>query len=509
MRRYPHLAARLFGTPIAIDPRKLQAILAALSDRFGFDAEDPELAGRRALAIEGRDRLPRKPQSGVATIDVFGALVHRKGAMDAMSGLTSYAELSDELSAAVDDPAVKAIVLRIDSPGGEVAGMHDFASEVHAARAKKRVVAFADGMACSAAYLIASAADEFVATESSNVGSIGIVYAHLDQSAADEKAGVKVTHIYAGANKVAGSPHKPLDAESHAYLQERVTASYELMTSRIAEYRGLKKEAVQSTEAGVFLGDKAKALGLVDGISTYREVVAACVTGRSLEQQPSLPFATASVPAWSGAISTNGGGGGGGGSVSVQHITITGHLDQQAREDLLGAIHSNKEKSMKPEFVPKAEHEVAVADLAAKLTAATAEVETLKTALAAFQTNVAELQHQRKLDVIEKHQRAGRIAPAMLGMVKRSAEGLTPEQLDEELAKLPSATHPVPSGEVAPIAPAAEGTPLEQLNAKADAIRKGNPQINGVDAFSRACFENPDLYKAHRAANTPTRAAKR
>ena len=96
------------------------------------------------------------------------------------------------------DPAVKAIVLSIDSPGGTVDGTDNLANAIFAARGKKPIVALGDGTLASAAYWIASGADQIFASDNSaKIGSIGVVATHEDYSRAEENAGVKVTEITA------------------------------------------------------------------------------------------------------------------------------------------------------------------------------------------------------------------------------------------------------------------------------------------------------------------------
>src|SRR5207302_11309430 len=115
-----------------------------------------------------------------------------------------------EFDAAIADPNVSAVVLDTDCPGGSAAGTPELASKIRAARGKKPIIAVANALMASAAYWIASAADEIVATPSADVGSVGGYQAHLDQSQALEKEGLKVTFIQEPALKTAGNPYEPL-----------------------------------------------------------------------------------------------------------------------------------------------------------------------------------------------------------------------------------------------------------------------------------------------------------
>ncbi|MFZ5555119.1 MAG: S49 family peptidase, partial [Pseudomonadota bacterium] len=110
----PHLASRLFGTPLLVQRAKLDLILAVLSERLHLAAPDVELA----------PPLPRAPNpaasasSSIAVLPIHGTLVKRTLGLEAASGLTSYAEIGARLEAALGDPLVAGIVLDIDSPGG-------------------------------------------------------------------------------------------------------------------------------------------------------------------------------------------------------------------------------------------------------------------------------------------------------------------------------------------------------------------------------------------------------
>ena len=265
----PALAARLFDAPWAIEPAKLGAFAAVMrmslggtqptADRF----ESLKTAAEPAYAVV----------NGAGVIPVTGTLVHRASWVDDFLGFTSYEKLSNQLSQALADDRVNSILLRIDSPGGEVSGLFDFADRVSAARGVKPVMAFAEGAACSAAYLIGSAAEQFYVSQASPVGSIGVRMLHVDQSKAEESAGFSVREIFAGQRKVDGSPHGPLTDEAAAALQAHVDEYYELFTAAVARNRGLLQADVKGTEAGVYVGQSAVRQRLADGVRTLDQVL--------------------------------------------------------------------------------------------------------------------------------------------------------------------------------------------------------------------------------------------
>lgn len=269
-----HLADRVFGTPLLVTREKGEVILSVLADRLGIVAplaEVPSFVERPKAAFEVVD--------GVAVIPVVGTLVNKTSGMDAMSGMTSYGSIAANLESALADPRVKAILLDVDSPGGECAGCFELADKIRAARAVKPIHAVANPMAASAAYAIAAAAERITAPEVSSIGSIGIITFHRDESKALEAAGVKITAIHAGARKADSYPHAPLSEDAKAAIQARADGIYDVFVESVATSRGMKASAVRATEAAVFLGEDAKSAGLVDAIGGKTEALRALKEG--------------------------------------------------------------------------------------------------------------------------------------------------------------------------------------------------------------------------------------
>jgi signal peptide peptidase SppA len=145
-----------------------------------------------------------------------------RGGYDGSFGVTSYDFLVAALKQASDDPMVDRFVLTVDSPGGQVAGVDGVLDAIRTAKAWKPVSAVVEGMGYSAAYWLASQADELVATPLSELGSIGVVTAHVDLSGMYDDAGVEVTLVHAGAKKVDGNPYEPLSSRARDDMQARV-----------------------------------------------------------------------------------------------------------------------------------------------------------------------------------------------------------------------------------------------------------------------------------------------
>ncbi len=284
----PHIASRVLDTPLVIGQAKLEAILAVIGPRIGIEAP---ASGR--LGISNREGLPAPAvmngdgqrrgvnlvtPEGIAVIPVFGTLVKRAGAIEAASGLTSYGHLEDRIMDAATDPAVRAVLLDIDSPGGEAAGVFDLSDLVFEARSLKPVWAVADEEAFSGAYAIASAAERLFVPRTGGLGSIGVVAAHVDRSARDAMEGFRTTTVYAGARKNDFNPHETLKDGARRTLQAEVDRVYALFVDTVARNRGLTADAVRATEARLFFGEDAVAAGLADEVGTMRSAFAALAT---------------------------------------------------------------------------------------------------------------------------------------------------------------------------------------------------------------------------------------
>ncbi len=300
----PHIASRVLDTPLVIGQAKLEAILAVIGPRIGVEAPASGMLG-----ISNREGLPAPAvmngddrrrganlvtPEGIAVIPVFGTMVKRAGAIEAASGLTSYGHLEEQIMDAATDPAVRAILLDIDSPGGEVAGMFDLTDLVFEARSLKPVWAVADEQAFSGAYAIASAAERLIVPRTGGLGSIGVMAVHVDRSARDAVEGLHTTTVYAGAAKNDFNPHETLKDGARRTLQTEVDRVYRLFVDTVARNRGLTADAVRATEARLFFGEDAVGAGLADEVGTLRDALAALAV--TLSEPRSIVAAPAVLP---------------------------------------------------------------------------------------------------------------------------------------------------------------------------------------------------------------------
>lgn len=263
----PHLASRIFGTPLLVHRAKLDVILSAIGPRLGIDNPIPADA-TALLAAAPAPRPNMQGAVGIAVIPIHGTLVKRTLGLEAASGLTSYQDISVMLDAALADPSVTGILLDVDSPGGEASGSFELARRVRGAAAVKPIWAVANDAAFSAAYAIASSTERIVVTETGGVGSIGVIALHIDQSVKDANDGYRYTAITAGRHKNDFSPHEPLTDTAKSELQTEVDRLYDIFVSHVAAMRGLPEMAVRATEAALYFGPNATAAGLADAVGT-------------------------------------------------------------------------------------------------------------------------------------------------------------------------------------------------------------------------------------------------
>jgi signal peptide peptidase SppA len=179
---------------------------------------------------------------------------------------TVYSDISDQMTAALDDAEVRAIAMHINSPGGEVAGCFDLADQIYAMRGRKPIWAILDEYAYSAAYALASAADHITVPRTGGSGSIGVIALHVDITAALERFGIKVTTIQYGERKSDSYPTTPLSDAARARFQADIDAMGEMFVDLVARNRELGAGKVRSTEAGCFLGSAGVTQGLADEV---------------------------------------------------------------------------------------------------------------------------------------------------------------------------------------------------------------------------------------------------
>jgi ClpP class serine protease len=237
--------------------------------RFGMQAIAPKAWGEEfEIKMRVDEAAPPPPFNRVgplAVVDVSGPLVHRSHwAWDSYEGIVA------RVAAAFDSDA-EAVVMRIDSPGGDVEGCFDAARTLRALAAKqtKPLLAFADGMAASAAYALACAASRIIVSPTSSVGSIGIIEGMRDQTVADAAMGQRFAIIASGEHKADGNPHVPITEKALANLQSQVDGMAQLFFGLVEELRGFPAAKAKALEARMLFGANAVAAKLADEVLAW------------------------------------------------------------------------------------------------------------------------------------------------------------------------------------------------------------------------------------------------
>lgn len=306
-RRLANLRHAIASMPWAIVEDKLQAILDVVEFHAAGGTYTPEQLQEITAAVEARAARASSvaPEGGkIAVVPMYGTITQRADLWSAMSGSCSTEDIGAALDQAMADPAVGAIVIDCDSPGGTISGVPELAARLAGMRGQgKRLIAVANGLMASAAYWICSAADEIVVTPSGDVGSIGVFCVHTDISGADEKLGVKRTIVRAGKYKAEGNMYEPLSDDAKAALEQSVADAYEMFVADVARGRGVTADAVKSGygEGRCLTAKRAVAAGLADRVATLEDVLADLgapnrgLSGRGAKATDTAPARAASI----------------------------------------------------------------------------------------------------------------------------------------------------------------------------------------------------------------------
>lgn len=275
---FSDLIVLLANSPLALWSDWLQAFAMANAAPGNGGVMTPEalelearIAPQTAAAVARRD--------GAIAVIPFSGIVTAKPSPYERYGLTASGQsLVAATRTAVNDPEVKAVVWDMSSPGGSTMGMQESHAELLALRGKKPIIAQVNHLAASAAYWMASAADEIAITPSGLTASVGAYMMHTDVSKAMENVGITATFIHAGKDKVLGHDYAPLDDAGLAYYQGLVDHAYAAFTGDVAKGRGVDVDVVRGESYGsgrILTADAARRAGVVDVIRTMGQTLAA------------------------------------------------------------------------------------------------------------------------------------------------------------------------------------------------------------------------------------------
>lgn len=290
------LLAELVRETWAMEPRALEAFLQT-AGRWPADAQPPAQAGLETLGqqfagvtstalnpVSARDGMgpfdeaPRRSRlavaEGMASIGISGVLLKRVPNLARWFGVeaTSYGEIQADLAQAMGDDNVKTIRLHIESPGGSISGLKETADAIYQAATRKDIKSEIQDIGASAAYWLASQADEITANPNAVVGSIGVVTSFLDSSkrAADE--GFKVHIVASGPHKGIGIPGAPITDQQLANVKEMIDAVAKGFMADVARGLGIDLKSMSPevladwTSGRIWRAEEAVAAGVIHGI---------------------------------------------------------------------------------------------------------------------------------------------------------------------------------------------------------------------------------------------------
>jgi signal peptide peptidase SppA len=249
VKSYPQIRRALAGKLWYVHEQKMNEILAFLELKLSGGSSSAEtldaIRAANQISAARAKNVSASSSGSVAVIPVYGLIMHRSSSMDISGpGGTSCESLSQQLRQATNDPNVKAIVLDVDSPGGDVDGVDELATEIYNARKQKKITAISNCLCASAAYYLASQATELVVSPSSLTGSIGVYTTIEDDSKYLDDLGVKFTLIKFGENKAEGISIEPTSDAAVAHFKEMVGIFGNMFEKAVARGRKVTQDVV-------------------------------------------------------------------------------------------------------------------------------------------------------------------------------------------------------------------------------------------------------------------------
>jgi capsid assembly protease len=287
------LITEALENPWAITQPGLATILAVLT-RTNVPVE--ALERDRGAPLSNDRNAEVTIRDGVAIVSAAGPMVRRGDFFSRVSGATSYDRVAKDLGLALEDPSVRAILLNLDSPGGAVTGVSDLAAMISAGKQLKPIVVHSDGEIASAAYWLASAATEIVASPTVVVGSIGVRMAmRKEKASANDRM---VTFEFVSSQ----SPYKSVDPETdagRAQVMRTVDALAQVFIETVAANRNVSVEKVLSDfgQGDVLVGQAALDAGMIDRLGTFEDTLARLASRRTTSAtRVGVPRAMATPP---------------------------------------------------------------------------------------------------------------------------------------------------------------------------------------------------------------------
>lgn len=234
---------------------------------------------------------------GVAALFLFGKkdstfeFGEKVGVVEIQGVIADAKPIVSQLKQFRKNEAIKAIVLRIDSPGGGVGPSQEIYSEVKKTTGEKKVVASMGAIAASGGYYVAAAADHVVANPGTITGSIGVVMEFANVEELFKKIGLSAYVIKSGEYKDVGSPLRKMTPKEREFLQGFIDNVYEQFVMAVAEGRQMPEKEVRAIADGrIFSGEQAYELGLLDSLGSMEDAIALAAKLGGIEGEPSVVY---------------------------------------------------------------------------------------------------------------------------------------------------------------------------------------------------------------------------
>ena len=221
------------------------------------------------------------------------AIVEVRGVITESSGII------EEIHQYQEDEGVKAIILRIDSPGGGVGPSQEIHREILKVKSKKKVVASMGSVAASGGYYIACASDRIVANPGTITGSIGVIMEFTNIEELFKKIGIKGVVIKSGEHKDIGSPFREMTPDEKKILQDAIDNVHQQFIEAVAKGRKLDREkVVQIADGRIFTGEQAKQIGLVDEMGNLQDAIDTAAKMVGIAGKPNVIYPRKKISLW-------------------------------------------------------------------------------------------------------------------------------------------------------------------------------------------------------------------
>ncbi|RDH41551.1 S49 family peptidase [Zooshikella ganghwensis] len=276
----PHALQFIASEPWALETKTLEIIKSIAAREWQI----PEAVFNKKGERKSFNTIKR---DNVAVLNINGVISRYANIFHAVCGGTSVEMLAKEFNQVLNDPGTEAIILNIDSPGGQVNGIHELAEMIHAARGTKPIVAYVGGSGCSAAYWLATAADEIVLDHTACVGSIGVVATYVQQKQDDKDVFEMVS---------SQSPHKradPKTKEGKSLYQAELDELADIFIDRVARNMNVKRDQVLTDfcQGGTAIGQTAIDKGMAHRLGSLENLITEYQKKRKTQQSMSEQFA--------------------------------------------------------------------------------------------------------------------------------------------------------------------------------------------------------------------------